>query len=291
MILITSRKKVSPFLCCSVLSEIALFYGREGMTQDRFDQIWTYDDYPPSIFSAMEKVRTKHIKWYIHEFMEIDDPIWNGDFIHGLSTCGKIRWNKRFFPSFRWTTGRNIFEILSTTPFYGKTNGKSEAHYKWHDVPAFYLKHDRGSISFMAGVLATGRLTEKNGEIYADYNGFVLPYLKKFGIPIEYESKANLHNLISPIWPALFTLHMPEKGQNWLRIKCGYKSELYASILWRMYISNYIERNKIPYLKSRRWVYDHFGTVENTERQWLTMGLSQLDKRIRTIVESWAKAV
>jgi len=187
-----------------------------------------------------------------------------------------------------WTSNRDIFEVLATTPFAGEVNNK-DTHQRWHQVPALYLKYDEASISFMAGVLATGTLTERQGKQYVDYNELSAAYLKKFGIPLEYESESNFHNLISPIWPALFTKHMPESGEKWIGIKNGYNTELYAAILWRIYVSNYIKRMGLPYLKSRRWVYSHLGTVEETEEQWLKMGLSQLDQRIGRVVRSWAK--
>ena len=287
----TKQKKISPFLCCSVLSEIVLFHGKEGVTQERFDQLWKYDPYPPSVETLMQRIKVKNIKWYIHNFMEVHDPVWNASFIHGLATHGKIVWNGRSFPTFQWTCNTNIFEILRDSPFYGKTNEGEDHFMKWYRVPAFYLQPDPESISFMAGVLATGRMTERNGEIYADYNQSTLPYLRSFGIPIEYESEGNYHNLISPFWVAIFSLYMPECQQKWRSIKNAYRASLYAAILSRIYVSNKVDKNAFPYLKSRRWIYDHHGSMEQTEQLWLEMGLSQLDKRVRRTIESWLKTV
>ena len=291
------KNKSSQFECCSVVSDIILFNGRKGITQDSIDQKWNYDGYPPSVSTVYNLVKYKHIKWYIRNHIIVEDKIWNGDFIHGLSTCGRIKWQKKIFPSFLWTSNDWMMDILKESPFYGKiTAYKNEASmsalYKWCDVPALYLPYGEKSISFMAGVLATGKTMEKNGEMYANYSKLALPYIVKFGIPIEYSSPNNIYNLVSPIWPAILTDYMPSSCKKWLDIKHGgYKSEMYAPILWRMYVSNDIQRGGIPYLNSRRWVYNHFGTIEDTEQQWLKLGLSQLDNRFRVAIRSSLKNV
>jgi len=291
------KHRASQFACCSVVSEIILFNGRKGITQDSFEQKWNYEDYPPSISKVHRLVKYKHIKWYIRNHVTIDDKIWNGNFIHGLSTCGRIKWHKSTFPSLLWTSNQSLVDLLSECPFYGsikeyKNEASMSALYKWSNVPALYLPYDEKSISFMAGVLGTGTIIEKNGEIYANYSRLTLPYLLKFGIPIEYSSPNNIYNLISPIWPAILTDYMPISCKKWLDIKHGgHKSEMYAPILWRMYVSNDIKRGGIPYLNSRRWVYNHFGTIDNTEQQWLKLGLSQLDSRFRNAIRSSLKNV
>ena len=287
------RKQIIPFLCCSVIAEIILFHGKKGLTQELFDAKWEHDEYPPSISYITKVIHAKHVKWYIRNHLAIEDQIWNGDFLAGLIACGQVDWWKKLFPTFRWTSNHELFELIQESPFYGELSEYNGRFYKWRNVPALYLKSSNESISYMAGVLATGRIAERKNEIYVDYNERILPYLEKMGIPIEYQSPSKLHNLISPIWPALFARYMPRSiEKKWMNIKHGgFKSELYASILWRMYISNDIKRRGIPYLNSRRWVYDHFGTVDKTEETWLKLGLSQLDMRIRNAVQSWVKTV
>jgi len=285
------KKRFPPFLCCSVLSEVILFHGKNGVTQERFDDLWRYDKYPPSIKTALHRISNRNVKWYIRNFMQIEDPIWNADFLHGLATCGHIRWNRFVFPSLHWTCHEEIFEMLDGCPFHGVSNKGVVYNYKWYNVPAFYLEFDPESISYMAGILATGKLVERNGEMYADYNSLSYPYLREFNIPIEYESEENLHNLISPFWPALFSKYMPSAGIKWMIIKNAHHANLYASILSRIYVSNKVDKESIPYLKSRRWIYDHYGRFGETEQLWLEMGLSQLDKRIRSVIGSWMKSV
>lgn len=284
-------KKVSSFMCCSVLAEIVVFYGNKGLTQDRFDELWSCDEYPPSIYTAMQIVNSKQIKWYIHNFMSVDDGIWNASFLSGLTSNGNIRWNINWFPSLNWTSNPDIAEMLNGSPFYGVVNSYGK-HYKWHQAPALYLKPDYKSISFMAGVLATGQIVNENNETYADYGKKAIEKIRSFGIPIEKTTLKYKHNFISPFWPALFSKYMPKEGLKWMQIhNGGYNSSLYASVLSRMYVSNQLEKGSIPYLRSRRWTYDHFGKIEDTEDMWLKLGLSQLDNRVRKAIEAWTKVV
>jgi len=287
----TERKKVSTFMCCSVISEIVIFHGNKGVTQNKFDELWRYDDYPPSVGTIIQKLGCKQIKWYIHNFMSVEDGAWNASFLSGLTSNGTIWWNSLQFPSFNWTSNHDILEMLSNSPFYGVINQYGK-HYKWYNAPALYLKPDYKSISFMAGVLATGQICNDGDEIYADYGKKAAEKIKQFGIPIEKTTYNGRHNYISPFWPALFSKYMPKEGQKWMNIhNGGYNSSLYSAVLSRMYISNQLDKGTIPYLRSRRWIYDHFGTLEKTESMWLQLGLSQLDTRVRKAIESWADNV
>lgn len=287
----TGIKKVSSFTCCSVISEIVIFHGKNGITQDRFDELWICDDYPPSIYTAMKLLNRKKIKWYIHNFMSVDDGIWNASFLRGLTSNGNIKWNANWFPSFHWTSNPDIEKMLNGSPFYGilKSHGK---HYQWNQAPALYLKPDYKSIPFMAGVLATGQIVCENNQVYANYGKKSIEKIISFGIPIEKSTLKGKQNLISPFWPALFSKYMPNEGDKWMNIHHGgCNSYLYSSILSRMYVSNQLEKGAIPYLRSRRWTYDHFGKIENTESMWLKLGLSQIDDRVRKVIEAWTKSV
>ena len=290
-----SRVVIDPFLCCAIASDIALFEGFSylygAFTQDQIDARWNYSNISPSVTSIRKKVSIKHIKWYIRNFITIEDDVWNGDFLAGLSTCGKVTWCMSGFPSFFWMSNESLMEVLNECPFSGKLKNHNLKYY-WSNVPSLYLKSSEDTVSFMAGVLATGKLVHRSDGIYASYSKKVLPYLERWGIPIEYQSPSKIYNLISPIWPSLFSRHMPKSGEKWNNIKNGgVKSEIYAPILWRMFVSNKIPKLGIPYLRSRQWVYQHLGKMESTEHMWLNMGLSQLDNRIKSIVQFLAKNV
>lgn len=290
-LLANTTSQPSALLCCAVASDIVLFKGSKGLTQDAIDRTWKYSPYPPTV-RYLRRVSVKNLKWYINNYVEVNDPIWNSDFIHGLSTFGRVQWSSMRFPAFYWNHNKAIFEILKSSPFYGELTDGDSQFYSWHGAPAFYVKYDEKSISFMAGVLATGKIESIGGETYIKYSKYITKYLEQWGIPIERRSPNEKFSYISPLWSALFTKFMPESRSDLLDIKNGgCKSNLYATIIWRMYISNYIKRNGIPFLKSRRWVYNHLGAKDNSEEDWLKLGLSQLDKRIRSVVMSWEKDV
>ena len=285
-----TKKKTSPLLYCAVASEIVLFNGMKGLTQDAIDKLWHYDDYPPSITVLSNKISVKNIKWYIRNYIHIDD-VWNGDFLSGMAVSGNIEWRSKAFPRFKWTCNKEIVTMIKECPFSGIMNPAIGMWHSWNKVPAFYLKSSTDSISFMAGVLSSAKTEIYDGKIYASYSRKILPYLLSWGIPIEHQSPENVHNLVSPFWPAIFSKYMPNSRSKWADVKSDPKSDIYSSILWRMYVSNDISTRAMPFLKSRRWIYKNIGTVKDTEQMWLKMGLSQLDKRVRTAVVSWSKSV
>lgn len=284
--------KENLFPSCAVISEIVLFKGIKGLDQKTFESQWGYNSNPPSIVYIRNFIKSRNIKWYIHNFINIVDPVWNGDFIHGLSTIGNKKWRNPHFGTLEWSRNHQIHDILSECPFHGNLSKQKTTLMYWFSVPALHLKYDEKSVSFMAGVLATGKIRKRNNNIYACYNKKSAEYIRSWGIPIEYTSNTKRINLISPFWPSLFTFNMPVCCDKWLKIKNGgYKSHIYASTLYRMYVSNYIERNKIPYLKSRRWVYDQIGNIKDTEMFWLKSGLTQLDNRIKKQIQFLSKNV
>lgn len=289
-LLSNKARKICPFLSCAVASEIILFHGKEGLTQERFDSLWRYDNYPPALSTVNRLVKMPNIKWYIRNCIEISDPIWNGDYLRGIMQSGKVNWGRRSYPTIKWNDQPHMLNVVKDSPFYGNVSETNNRFYRWYNVPALYLPYSENKISFMAGVLSTGKIKERRGELYAHYSKGAYPFLKRWGIPIEFESANQAHNLVSPLWPALFARYMTE-GDRWLQIKNGgFNSHLYSAILWRMYVSNNIVKNGLPYLKSRKWVYNHYGKIEDTEMKWLEMGLSQLDWKVRSVVSELSKS-
>lgn len=277
------------FLCCSVMSEIFLFHGKNGITQDMISEKWNYDNCPPSPSYLQKIIRIKNIKWYINNFMKIEDDVWNNNFLLGLKKSGDVNWCHLTFPTFRWRTNKDLLDELKLSPFHGSLSSHSYENYtsyQWNNVPALYLSGNEEDISFVAGILFSGNLVEKGGWSYARYNKKTLPYLEKFGIPIEYSSPSSIHNLISPIWPALFSQMMPNKGSKWNNIKNAYKASKYASILWRIYISNDVPTGAMPYLESRRSIYKKYGMIEQAQKDWIQHGLSQLDNKIINVIRN-----
>lgn len=280
-------------------SQIVLKYGAlgvncKGFTDDRIREFWDYDSDIPSPKYLRMNIKYPNVKWYIHNKMGIDYPIWSADFLHGLMTHCKIIWNKRRFPSCEWFNNTDITELLQNCPFGGRiVKPINSIRHRWVNVPALYLKFDDTSIDFVAGLMAGLKKVEKNGNHYAMFDQKVLKDFKKLGIPIEDKYKRNTY-LISPFWPALFVDHMPmELYQKWIEVKKPYNADIYAAILWKTYIDNDFEGDRIPYLKSRRSIYYDFkseeGAMKKVELMRVEKNLTELDNRFKNIVKEWSK--
>lgn len=282
-----------------VASQIALKYGYFGRRFKNCDELyiqefWDGDDCP-SFEYFLKNVKVSTVKWYIHNRINVDDEIWNGGFLHGLSTVGDISWNRFSFPTLSWRGNHTVFELLKGSGFGGYLNHpiykKDKYVYRWVRVPAFYLKYDEASPSFMAGVLASGSFYEKDRMTYVKYSMKTKELLEQWAIPIE-EIEDNKYCLVSPIWGALFVSKMPEEiREEWLNIQRPYGRDIYPPILWKTYMNNDFPTGGIPYLKSRRWIYKHYksekGAMKTLEKERVARNLTQLDKRVRNMVHEW----
>ena len=146
----------------------------------------------------------------------------------------------------------------------------------------------------MAGVLVSGCKYELNGSAYAIYKKSIVPYFEKWKIPIEGYKWGKPY--ISPIWPALFSLKMPEEFKEyWYNIDNAFNANLYSAILWKTYVGNNFKRNGIPYLKCRRWIYYHHkceeGAMKKLEMLRLKKGLVELDYLVRDMIRVWSGKV
>jgi len=284
---------------CEIASKIFLFKGRKGLTNDILSQMWDLDGIegipPPSVKTVIRNAPVPYIKWYIRNHIKINASIWNGDFVAGLTTAGKVSWFKTHFPAFKWSGNTNLANTISDSPFSGKIIVKKslkkygENRYIWSHVPSLYLPYSRDSISFMAGVLATGQQRYIDGEAYIYYDYAVIPYFVQWSIPIEINCEKGIY--ISPIWPALLSYLMPESYKPWTNLPDAYKADFYAAILWNVYTGKMISRRRIPYLKSRQWTYNNKGDVKRLEELWIECKLAGLDKRIKEAIHHWAKTV
>lgn len=280
-------------------SMIALKYGRMGRegkhyTFDRVREFWKYDDPCPSLREFYDTIKASTIKWYIHNKITVDYPIWDADFLHGLLAHCKIIWNKQEFPSCEWYCNDDLTNLLQSCPYGGniiKPNNINRN--RWVGVPALYLKHSEESVSFVAGVMAGLKLFKFNNENYAQLNERTLPLFKKWGIPIESVRYPHRY-LISPIWPALFAKHMPEDiSRKWLDLKKAHKVNAYAPILWKTYVNSVFPVDGIPYLRSKRAIFYDFqceeGAMEKLDKLRVEKNLTILDNRIKEVVQTWAK--
>ena len=232
--------------------------------------------------------------WYIHNKIGVDYPVWSADFLHGLMSHCKIRWNGRSFPSCEWCNNSDITMLLQVSPFGGRMfMPENNTRHRWMNVPALCLKFNDTSIAFVAGLMSGLKKVERNGNCYAMFYQRALPYFKKIGIPIEGECGQGAY-LISPLWPALFVDYMPlGLYQKWLEIKKPYGADVYAAILWKTYVDNEFVSGGIPYLKARRTIYYEFeceeGAMKKLEKLRVEKNLTELDNRIKTVVQEWSK--
>lgn len=259
--------------------------------------LWGYEDKHPSRQTLIRAVKIANIKWFIRNKLKVDDPIWNGGFMYGLSKHGILRMHRRKFPTFHWNANPTIARIIEVCPYGGKLKSSSEHSImnKWMEVPAFYLPNEESSLSFVGGLLSGGVPMEKDGAMYAKYSRHAVPYLQKLGIPIEYsiQNPIKKYSLISPFWPALFAFAMPKEiSAMWFEIDNAFNAGLYAAILWKSYVGYDFIPNGIPYLRSRRTIYNQFedsslGAMKELEKVKSEKRLFTLDERFPKAVRMW----
>jgi len=280
-------------------AKIAVKYGVSGLkmreyTYDQIKEFWTFNDNYPTSASLALNTNTATVKWYIYKKLKTTDEIWNSDFINGLATHGTLSFSKRKYPTLNWFWNKGIGEICQTSPFGGRVTLSGGKAGKWVQVPAFYIKHSKDTLSFVAGLMAGAKAWKHNGLCYARFRGSMKKLIEDLKIPIEYFSPSNKYFLISPIWPALFTLKMPEVARiKWLNIKNPCNADIYAPILWRTYINKRIRTKGIPYLKSERTISYDFnceeGAMKRIEKLRVEKGLTELDNRVIEMVRMWSK--
>jgi hypothetical protein len=287
----------------AVAAKIAIKYGRDKnkgpvYTEDRIKEFWDFEEYHPSAEFFRRRIRTKKLKQILKTSVKLNDEIWNEDFMHGVAQNAEgVSPNNLFFVSMEWYNNDAITEIINLCPFGGKkgVNLTEKRQYKrdvWMYAPVLEITPNPKSLSFMAGVLSCGKIIEKNGETFVQYRHNARKFLKEMGIPVEYEAKPFI--LISPVWPALFSLKMPVPlRERWMNLKNPCKSRLYCPILWRTYVKSTFRTGGIPYLKSRRTIYWEYkceeGAMKKLEQLRFDLRLTRLDHIFRDMVQFWSK--
>ena len=279
-------------------SKIAVKYGSMGHNMQDYKEkyireFWTYNTDYPSCKTLKEFVRVKSIKWFIYNKLDCKDEIWNPDFLHGLAIHGKIRWSKCDFPSFWWHCNTSLNKLIMLCPFGGKIKiVRKGVIGRWMSVPALYLKYSKDTASFAAGIMAGGTPVVIKGVGYARFKNNAFEHIKQFRVPIEFKTIS--HFYISPIWPALFSLKMPEEiRQEWLDIPHPCNANIYAPILWKAYINSKFQTEGIPFLKSRRSLFYEFsceeGAMERLDKLRVEKDLTELDNQVIDMVRIWSQ--
>lgn len=272
---------------CEVAAKIYLYCGGD-FSEQNVAKFWNYPSYPPSYANIYANITNKNVRWYIHEKINSNDPIWNGDFFAGLTLYGKVGVGMKRMPFFDWAYNDGIVEMVKECPYYGRMeeNRKAKNYHRWKNVAALCLKANKNSISYIAGVLSAGKECVIDNNTYARYSSKIKNALKEFNIPIEKEYGYSV--CISPFWIALLTPWMPESRKKWLNVKNPYKAEEYAFILWRVFTGRDIESDGIPFLPSRRTFYYRYHTIDNLEKKWVDNKLVELDSRFKEVIQKWA---
>jgi hypothetical protein len=271
---------IDAFRCCAVVSKISLFKNYKEITQDDIDAEWGYEDISPSWEYIRRIIKISNIKWYIKNYMDVSDRIWNGDFIHGISSAGVIKTGNKSFPSLHWNCNEDVLYYIKNSPFSGNLYS-FYPFYRWGNVSAFYLKSEKDSLSYLSGALATGKRKVFDGKVHASYSKKSIEIIRGYGIPVLYSSKGGKQNFISVFWPALLTPSFNDVNPWMFIYNCDKKAEEYASVLWRHYISYHkIDVGKIPHLPSKSTVQRKYGTIRNNQRLWFSNNLTQLDSKI-----------
>jgi len=271
-------------------AKIAVKYGKRPHTKpysrDKIIEFWEEDpDIPRPTRSAFQNnMRVPTIKWFIHNRLTIDDDIWNADFLHGMARNGKISWNKISYPTLYLYNNDSLRELIELSPF----GGKIRANIKWNFVPALYLKYSEKTVSFLAGVLAGGKIVKKNGCQFVSYTYRLHRLLIEWGIPIEHVRHKQI--LVSPIWVALMTLWMPEQvREKWTTLSKPFGVVEYCPILWKTYVNSEFPTGGIPYLMSRRSIYYRYHSVDIIKRMRVSKGMTMLDNRFREAIHRWSE--
>lgn len=277
-----------------VCARICIKYGgaKENLSQDNITSFWEIDDKVPSAITLRVAISVPKLKWFIHNNINVEDGVWNADFVHGLTKNLNVRWNSRRFPSVRWANNKYLSTVIADSKFGGpltETMTGIYPYYTWIGVAALYMKHSEQSIEYLAGLLAAGKPVEHKGIHYAQYSSRIQAEISGLGIPIE-PPFSKRYCLISPIWPALLSIRMPTKAKKcWGRnFKCP-NAEDYAASLWYTYIGKEFKTNGIPFLKSRRTIYYRHKNEKNIEKLRLAKSLILLDNRIGKVVQEWGK--
>ena len=282
-----------------VAAKIAVKYGGKSLknlyTENNVREFWKYDDPIPSPSWMGRLILAKNLRWFINNYIQSDDEIWNADFLHGMAINGNLTMG--MCASMSWIGNTVLTKLVQSAPFGGRLTSckpHERGRYNWNNVPAFYMKYSEDSSSFMAGALAAGQLFTRRKKNYARYCSNLIPYFEKWNLPIEYTSPTKLFVDISPFWPALFSIKMPKEiGESWFNISGAMNADNYAPILWKLYADNRFPKDAIPYLKSRRAIYYKFkseeGAMKRLEKLRIEIGLAELDFKVRDMVREWIK--
>ena len=279
------------FKICSTIAHLALFHPFSRPSDRLVAQYWSYPESVPSIYWRAVNLSIANLKWYINKFIKVEDQVWNADFLRGITQYGRVLTFRCSFPTFFWKFNPAIEELFESCPFYFRRNDNfvtrdARHYYGVNSMAALCLSYSEKSISFMAGVLATGQSVTIDDKVYARYNVKASAWIKKWQIPIEQEDYKG-RVFVSPLWPALFTPWMPKSFERWTNMDKASNAEKYALIMWKIFTGKDIRTKGIPYLISRRSYYYRYGSIKNLAKKWVEQNMTGMDLRFKEAVQYW----
>lgn len=285
-----------------LLAKIALKYGKDqcrNITITQIKEFWKYKENYPSQPYLDQNIKASEVKWFIHNYLQLNEEIWNSDFLRGLSENGVITDKVPSYPVLKWTCNDGLSRVVSIAPYPGNknTNNGQDKRNSYGCVPALVLKYNKDSISYLAGLLSAGEVRVIKGYSYAAYCQKLVKRFQELCIPLERPiikvfGSGNVKTYISPIWPALFSYKMPkELGDMWINVKKPIKADIYCPILWRTYVSRkYMITAGIPHLKCARSLFyqaEDTGGMRKFDMLRVELNLVGLDYRIKEAVQWW----
>lgn len=295
------KKYKRQMMVCDAFARTLLFCDF-GKSKDRIEKcmcFWSFNETKRYKYETLKLIDSSSILWYIKNKITVQDEIWNGSFLHGLANYGSINNITKTVRQFSWWSNEEVFHTLDQSPFGGtlsnrfliahRARGKSMHRKFRYSSYAYYLPYKEYSPSYVAGIMAGGKIIQENGYSYAQYPKRVRSIFEFMKIPIEKVNKLKQLKssfFVSPFWPALFESLMPEKSRIYSSVPKAYMADSYAAVLWKIYTTCDFVTGAIPYLPSRRWIYYNYKTddeavIKFLERKYVDWKLVELHNVFR----------
>jgi len=286
---------------CRIASQIYLKYGPKKFWKEEYiSEFWDYKKNlsSPSIEPLKHSISIANIRWFIYNYVEFKDNIWNSDFIRGVATGGTLV-ERQDFPCIKWYDNNSIIKLLKLAPFYVGLYKIKRAHF-WSNIVAFCSKYSEDTLSFMAGVLATGNKITINKKVYIFYSHSAVDYIRKWCIPEETcDIKAikiarrclklpDKYCLISPFWTALLSFKMPEMFKKRWIVYNAINAKIYALLMYKLYVNRSIKSRLLPYLIGRTTLFKNRKKLEDIPGLCIKYKIVSVDNIVKNAAKEYA---
>lgn len=250
---------------------------------------WNFSETKRYKYESEKAFEKKIVLWYLKNKIIVQDEIWNGSFLQGMATYGKLKKSKHKGVEFSWWSNRFLFRALDQSPFSAilsnrflldQPQNNTNKEFKCHSY-SFYLKSDKYSQSYVAGIFVGGSPVVVGGIGYVQYPAKLKDVFEYMKIPIEGWNKYKRMFYVSPFWPALFEGLMPDRSRIYRNIVKPHMAQEYAAALWSIYTTKDNLSDKIPFLPSRRWIFynfknEEYGAIKFLQKKYVEWKLVEL---------------